>query len=404
VTRPAALGGEPAFPDGLPFVRPSPPPLDRVAARLAPSYDRGVLTNGPLVRELEEAAADRLGVPHVVAVSSCTTGLMLALQALVARGPEPRRPVAMPSFTFSATAHAAVWAGAPPRFAECDPATFLLDLPAAAAAAYGAGVLVGTHTFGAPCRPSDLEDLGRAAGVPVLFDAAHAFGATHRGRPVGGFGAVEVFSLSPTKPLVAGEGGLVATRDRALAARVRDGRDYGNPGDYDTRFAGLNGRLSELHAAVGLESLARFDEHLARRTAVADRYRAALAGVPGLALQAVDPADTSTWKDLTVAVDPARFGTGRDALVAALRAEGVDTRCYFSPPVHRQAAYRLGGAPPADLPCTDRVAGRVVSLPIWPDLPLAAVDRVAGAIAAVHDHAGELSARVDREGVACAPS
>jgi dTDP-4-amino-4,6-dideoxygalactose transaminase len=379
----AVLGGEPAFPAGLPFVRPSPPPLERVGARLASSYDLGVLTNGPLVRGFEEATAERLGVAHVVATSSCTTGLMLAVQAVAERG----KAVLMPSFTFSATAHAATWAGAVPAFADCDPGTFLLEEDVALD---GAGVVMATHTFGAPCHPSALEDRAREAGLPLVFDAAHAFGSTHRGRPVGGFGTAEVFSLTPTKPLVAGEGGLVATGDAALAETLRHGRDYGNPGDYDTSFAGLNGRMSELHAAVGLESLEDFDEHLARRRALADRYRRQLAGVPGVRMQQVDDGDRSTYKDLTVAVEPAAFGATRDDLVAALRAEGVDTRCYFSPPVHRQASYRGVGTPPGGLPRTDRLAAEVVSLPIWPDLPPAAVDRVAAVVAEVHQHAAEL--------------
>ena len=383
MSRLAVLGGEPAFPGGLPFVRPSVPPLDRVTARLAPSYDRGMLTNGPLVRQFEHACAERLGVPHVVAVSSCTTGLMLVVQALAA----PGRRVLMPSFTFSATAHAATWAGAVPAFAECDPDTFLLD-PAALDAVGDASLVMATHTFGAPCDPTTVVP---RAGVPVVFDAAHAFGSSHGGRAVGGFGAAEVFSLTPTKPLVAGEGGLVATGDSALAERVREGRDYGNPGDYDTRFAGLNGRMTELHAAVGLESLASFDEHLARRRALADRYRTQLTGVPGVRLQRVAGDDHSTYKDLTVAVSAAEFGAGRDVLVDVLRAEGVDTRTYFSPPVHRQTAYGGRGTPPAGLPRTDRLASEVVSLPLWPDLPVAAVDRVASLVADVHVHAADLA-------------
>ncbi|HKE72414.1 MAG TPA: aminotransferase class I/II-fold pyridoxal phosphate-dependent enzyme [Acidimicrobiales bacterium] len=397
--RPALAGGEPAFPDGLPFVRPAAPDLDRVAARLAPSYDRGVLTNGPLVRELEEAAAARLGVPHVVAVSSCTAGLMLAMQAVV----EPGRAVVMPSFTFSATAHAAAWAGGRPRFVDCDEDDCLVDVAEVAAALADGdgdvpGALVATHVFGAPAHPERLDALAGAQGVPVVYDAAHAFGSCHRGRPVGGFGAAEVFSLSPTKPLVAGEGGLIATRDAGLAARLRAGRDYGNPGDYDTRFAGLNARQSELHAAVALCSLADFDEHLARRRALAAAYAAGVATVPGLRVQALAPDDESTWKDLTVIVDPDRFGVPRDLAVAALAAEGVGTRCYFDPPVHRQASHRVPGGPA--LPRTDRLAGAVVNLPIWPALPDAAVSAVVDLLGDIHDQAARLAA----EEAACARS
>jgi dTDP-4-amino-4,6-dideoxygalactose transaminase len=387
VTRLAVLGGEPAFPAGIPFVRPPTPPLDRVVARLAPSYDRGALTDGPLVRELEERTAERLGVRHVVAVASCTAGLMLTLRALELTG-----PVVVPSFTFSATAHAVTWNGLVPVFSECDPHSFQLDCSDASARLDGAGAVIATHVFGAPCEPERVEELAATVGVPLIFDAAHAFGAERAGRAVGGYGWAEVFSLSPTKPLIAGEGGLVATDRDDLAAAVRMGRNYGNPGDYDTQFAGLNARMSELHAALALESLTEVDQHLATRRRLADGYTTSIEPIPGLAVQQVDPEDRSTWKDYTIAVDADRFGIARDALVTALRAEGVDTRCYFDPPVHRQASYATARV--ASLPVTDRASSRVVSLPLYRDLGDAVVDRVSELLAQIHADAEAVSAAV----------
>lgn len=393
MTRPALLGGGPAFPEGLPFFRPAKPTLDRVVARLAPSYERGVLTNGPNARTLEEQAAERLGVDHVIAVSSCTTGLMLTMQALIDGGGS----VVMPSFTFSATAHAAVWAGGVPRFAECDTTTCQLDVDDAANRLGGAALIVGTHVFGSPCAPEAVESLGRRAALPVIFDAAHAFGAMRRGRPIGTFGAAEIFSLSPTKVLVAGEGGLIATNDTDLAARVRLGVDYGNPGNYDTQFPGLNARMSEFHAATALCSLDELDAHLARRHELVDRYEASLAAVPGVTPQIVDDDDVSTYKDFTVIVDESRYGLGRDQLAAALAAEGIDTRPYFWPPVHRQRAYAHLATP--ELPRTDWVASRVVSLPLWRDMPDDAVERIVDAVGRIHGHVAEIAAR---EKQACA--
>lgn len=383
------LGGLPSFPDGLPFVRPATPPLEKVMARLAPSYERGVLTDGPLGRELEEQVAAQLGVEHVVAVSTCTAGLMLVLRVLELEG-----SVVMPSFTFSATAHAAAWNGLRPVFAECDPKSFQVDPADAAARLDGAAALLATHVFGAPCAAEQLEELGRRHGIPVLFDAAHAHGARRGDRRVGGLGDAEVFSMTPTKVVIAGEGGLVATNRADIAAAVRIGRDYANPGDYDTRFVGLNARLSELHAATALESLAELDHNLARRRAVATRYRDGLRTVPGIDVQVVDPGDESTFKDFTISVDEAGFGLPRDGVVAALRGRGVDTRCYFSPPVHRQHAYRA--VPNGPLPVTDEVAGRVISLPIFPGLALDAVDAVVAILAGVHEHAEEVREAIAR--------
>jgi len=387
VKQPAILDGPPAFPEGLPFARPYTPPLERVTARLAPSYEAGMLTNGPVVRVLEELAAERLGVDHVVAVSSCTAGLMLSIQALC-----PEGPVLLPSFTFSASGHAVVWNGNRPLFAECDPRSFQLDLDDAKGRIDEAGAILATHVFGAPCAPDEVERLGQSRGLPVIFDAAHGFGGVHQGRPLGGFGDAEVFSLSPTKLVVAGEGGLVATRHADLAERLRVGRDYGNPGDYDTRFVGLNARMSEFHAAMAVESMALLDEQLARRTAVAERYGAGLANAPGIAVQSIPSGDTSTYKDFSIIVDEAALGLTRDQLVAGLAAEGIGTRNYFDPPVHRQQAY--AGLKCNPLPVTDDVSSRVTSLPMFGRLPLDAADQVIECILGLHHHAGAVTARV----------
>ncbi len=385
--RPAILGGEPSFPEGLAFVRPDIPPLERVMARLAPSYERGILTKGPLMHSLEEQVAARLGVAHAVAVSSCTSGLMLVLQALHLRG-----PVVLPSFTFSASAHAVAWNGVAPVFAECNPRSFQLDPDDAAQRITGAGALMATHVFGAPCAAEQLSKIADHAGIPLIFDAAHGFGATRGGRAVGSFGTAEVFSLSPTKVLVAGEGGIVTTQDAAMADAVRIGRDYGNnPGDYDSCFPGLNARLSEFHAAMALESLGELDEHLADRRHLAERYCAGIVDVPGVQVQEIDHGDESTYKDFTIILDEERYGLSCSALVAALRAEGIDTRRYFFPPVHRHRAYSSGEERP--LPVTSDVARRVVSLPIYRSLDDGAVDRVVGAIAALHAYADELRSR-----------
>lgn len=383
MSSPAILGGPPVFPHGVPFARPFVPPLERVSARLAPSYERGILTNGPLVAELEERAADFLGVDHVVAVSSCTNGLILTLRAL-----EPSGPVLLPSFTFSASAHAVAWNGLEPRFVECDPASFQIDVDDAARRLDGIGAVMATHVFGAPSPAPQVEAVGESAHAPVVFDAAHAFGAQRAGRRVGAGGVAEIFSLSPTKIVIAGEGGLVATGRSDVAESVRLGRDYGNPGDYNTRFVGLNARMSELHAAVALESFDDVDEHLHRRRALARRYREALASVPGITVQLVDPGDEPTFKDLTIAVDEAAYGMSRDVLVDALGAEGVDTRCYFDPPVHRQRAYSSTGPPV--LPVTDHVSSRVVSLPMYADLELDVVDRIVDTIDSLHGAAAEV--------------
>ncbi len=369
-----ALG--PATP--LPLARPRLADPARVAAEVETILRSGVLTNGPTVRRLEAAAAAYLGVRHVVAVSSCTAGLMLVLRCAELDG-----DVIVPSFTFAATAHAVAWNGLRPVFADVDPDTLTLS-PEAVDRVLGArtAAILATHVYGTPCDVDALRALAGVNGLRLFFDAAHAFGSSSGGVRVGGLGDAEVFSMSPTKVLVAAEGGLVSTDDDLLAERLRIARDYGNPGDYDCLFVGLNARLSELHAAVALASFEDLDERLDERNAIAGRYRERLGGIGGIRFPVVPDGDRSTYKDLTVLIDPDRFGIDADALAAALAAWGIETRRYYHPPVHRMKAYAHLNGHVADLPETERAARQALTLPLWNGMAVEDVDRVGRAIEA----------------------
>jgi dTDP-4-amino-4,6-dideoxygalactose transaminase len=377
---PAIQGGEPVFPDGLPLARPTIPDPDRVAGRLREILESGVLTNGPTVRELEERAADYIGVGHAVAVSSCTAGLMLVLRVSDLTG-----DVVLPSFTFQATAHAVSWNGLRPAFGDIDPDTLTLSAEAAErVTGMRTSAILATHTYGTPADVEGLAASARRSGIRLFFDAAHAFGARHGDRSVGGFGDAEVFSLTPTKPLVAGEGGIVTTNDEGLAAEIRLARDYGKEPDYDCRIIGLNARMSELHAAVALASLEGIDERVARRNELAAAYRDALGGIPGIGFPLVRPGDLSTYKDLTILVDADVFGLDPASLGRALAAEGVETRRYYAPPVHRTTAYRslANGA----LPVTERSAQRVLTLPMWEGMTSERIAELSEAVNRIRTH------------------
>jgi len=381
---PAILGGTPAFDSPLPFARPTNEDQSRVEKLIEHSLNTGQLTDGPLTRALEETAAERFGVDHCVAVSSCTTGLLFVLQALQIDG-----AVGVPSFTFAATAHAIRWNGLEPSFLDCDPTTWCLtpqDVEGSLSA------LVAVHVSGVPCDVRGLEAMASRLDIPLVFDAAHGAGALasidQRRSPLGGFGVAEVFSLTPTKVLSGAEGGLVTTNDAALAEEIRLARNYGNPGDYNTRFPGLNGRLSELHAAIALVAFDYLEERVEHRNRVADRYRELLGDVPGVEFQSIAPGDRSSYKDFTILVGD-EFGCRRDQVVAALDHEGVATRQYYSPPVHLHQTY--SDLSPRVLPVTEALGEQVISLPIWSHLPLDDVDRVAHAIKRIQQSAGDVA-------------
>lgn len=382
---PAILGGTPLFPEGLPLVRPAVPDVERIAQDVRRIIPTGVLTNGPYVRRLEEQAREYLGVDHCVAVASCTAGLMLVLRAAELTG-----DVIVPSFTFAATAHAVAWNGLRPVFADIDPETLTLAADAVAGSAgMRTSAILATHTYGTPADVDGLTRVARARGIRLFFDAAHAFGSRRGGVMVGGSGDAEVFSLSTTKLVVAAEGGMIATNDDLLAERCRIGRDYGNPGDYDMRFVGLNARMSEVHAAIALASFDGLEDRLDRRNAIAQAYRAALGTVPGVSFPVVPEGDRSTFKDFSVLIDAEAFGLDAPSLAAALAEEGIDTRRYYAPPVHSMQAYRYLNAVDGGLTVTDRAAERVLSLPMWSDMTDEQVVSVGEAFSRLHQAAGE---------------
>src|SRR2546423_1153323 len=239
-----------------------------------------MLTKGRNVREYEEEVAEHLGVRHAVAVSSCTSGLMLVYRSMSAG------EIIVPSFTFMATVSAVIWAGHRPVFADVQLSTMNLDPDVLEAAMTPqTRAIVAVHNFGNPADIGRLEDVADRHHLKLLFDSAHGFGASYEGRAVGGQGGAQVFSTSPTKLVISGEGGIVATNDRDLADFVRVGREYGMSGGYDSLFPGICARMPELSAIVGRRSLQGLAAAVARRNEVAADYRRRLGHLPGIGFQ-----------------------------------------------------------------------------------------------------------------------
>jgi len=354
----------------VPFVRPDLPNYDELAGVFRRIVESGQVTKGQELLRLEADAKDLIGAADVVAVSSCSVGLALSLRAWRSLHPlaleADRLPeVILPSFTFLAAPAAVVWAGMAPVFVECDPDTWTIS-PAAVAAALTprTAAIIACHTFGCPCELSALQVIADQARVPLMVDAAHALGSTVLGKQVGAEGFAQIFSLSATKLVVAGEGGLVATSSPEFAALVRQLREYGNDGHYGCTVPGLNGRMPELSAALGRASLAHLDHVRHKREAAAAAYREALCGRAGIGLQHIPAGAESSWKDFSITVDAHHTGIDRDFLRAALAERGVETRAYYSPACHRMAAFAgyHDSCPP--LTITDRLASTSLSLPM----------------------------------------
>jgi len=379
---PAILGGALAFPEKVPIVRPVLPSLAEMSDDLQHMLRSGMVTKGQHLAAFEKALADHIGVKHAVGVSSCTSGLMLTYTGLGLTG-----DVIVPSYTFMATVSALVWCGLRPIFADVDYGTTNLD-PAAAEASITprTTAIVAVHNFGNPADIPALQAVADRHNLKLIFDAAHGFGARYQGVPVGSQGHAQVFSLSPTKLLIAGEGGIVATNDESLAEKIRLGREYGNNGHYDSAFPGLNARLGEFNALLGLRSLENLENAARCRNETVAIFQEMLERLPGVGFQAVRPGDRNSYKDFSVTIDPAAFGLTRDELAIALAAENIDSRKYYEPPVHRQIAYRhfYDGRP---LPNTDWLASHSLSFPIWSNMTFEVALRICETVQRIQENA-----------------
>jgi len=355
----AIFGRAPRFSEPLHVGRPNIGDRGRLFERIGDILDRRWLTNdGPMLRELEQRIAEVADVEHCVAMCNGTVALEIAIRALEMRG-----EVIVPSFTFIATAHALKWQEITPVFCDIDPNTHNLD-PARVESLIGEETtgIIGVHLWGRPC---DVEGLARVAernNLELLFDAAHAFGCSHGGKMIGGFGRAEVFSFHATKFINSFEGGAVVTTDAALAERMRFMRNFGFAGYDEVVSVGTNGKMTEVCAAMGLTSIEAMEGFVAANRRNYDAYGQGLACIEGLSLVRYDDAERNNYQYVVVDVDESVAGLSRDELVELLFVEGVLARRYFYPGCHRMEAFRAL-APELQLPSTEGVAERVMLLP-----------------------------------------
>ncbi|CAA9501153.1 MAG: Bacillosamine/Legionaminic acid biosynthesis aminotransferase PglE; 4-keto-6-deoxy-N-Acetyl-D-hexosaminyl-(Lipid carrier) aminotransferase [uncultured Solirubrobacteraceae bacterium] len=335
----------------------------------------GAFSLGKDLAAFEAEFAAFCGTAHCVGVANGTVALELALRGC---GAGPGSEVVTVAHTFVATVEAIAATGATPVLVDIDAATRTLD-PAALEAALGprTTAVVPVHLYGRPADMAAIRAICAPRGVPVVEDAAQAHGARLGERRAGALGTAGSFSFYPTKNLGAmGDGGAVTTDDDEIAALVRSLRHHGSaPGDANRHvYAGGTERLDNLQAALLRLRLRLLDDENAQRRAIADRYRAGLRGLP-LTLPPEDASDMTSVSHLFVIETD-----HRDALRAALAEDGIATGVHYPTPVHMQPAWRHLGYGPGDLPTSERAARRVLSLPIFPGMDNAEVERVCAAV------------------------
>ncbi|MFT5234273.1 MAG: dTDP-4-amino-4,6-dideoxygalactose transaminase [Candidatus Krumholzibacteriia bacterium] len=370
----AILGSKPAFAEPMHVGAPNIGDRAAFMRRIETILDNRRLSNrGPMVREFEQRVANIAGVKHCIAMCNGTAALEIGARALDLSG-----EVIVPSFTFVATAHALKWQGLQPVFCDVDPETHSLD-PSQVEALITprtSGILA-VHLWGRPAAVDQLQTIADRHNLRLMFDAAHAFGSSIGSQKVGGFGDLEIFSFHATKFLNTAEGGAVVTNDDKLAERVRLMQNFGFVGQDQVIALGINGKMNEMSAAMGLTSLESMSEFLAVARQNHAAWQAEIATVEGLKMKTWGPEVSTNQQYIVVEVDAARAGLDRDQILAALRAENVLARRYFYPGCHRMEPYQsespLGGY---KLPHTEALSSRVLVLPTGTAVTLTDINRM----------------------------
>lgn len=349
---------------------------DRVNAAVLDILASGRYIGGSAVDRFEERFAEYIGVPEAVSCNSGTDALFLALRASDI-GPGDR--VITTSFSFIATSEVIAAAGATPVFVDIDPETFNLDLDRVEEAVTpDTRAIVPVHLFGRPVDMTRLMAIARKHNLIVIEDCAQATGATWEGQKVGSFGDFGCFSFFPTKNLGAcGDGGAVTTSDPALAEKIRVLKNHGQAGRYNSEVLGINSRLDAVQAAILNVKLDYLDRWNDRRRAIAARYSQLLEAIPGV----IPPRDCgggrSVWNQYTIRVGGVESGESRrDRLREDLQKRGVSTMVYYPIPLHLQGVHRDLGYRKGQLPVSEQIGDRVLSLPLFPELSEQQQDRV----------------------------
>jgi dTDP-4-amino-4,6-dideoxygalactose transaminase len=347
----------------------------------------GWVSQGPKVREFEQAFAARVGAAEGVATTSCTTALQLALHVM---GVGPGDEVVVPSLSFIATANSVWHCGATPVFADIDPDTYNLDADAAERAiTERTKVIMPVHQVGLPADMDRFLELGERHGIEIVEDAACAIGATYKGRPIGSMGPLACFSLHPRKVITTGEGGMITLNDPQLADRLRklrahamDVSDLARHSAKDVVIEsyperGWNSRMTDMQAQLGLCQLESLDWILQRRRELAERYSAAIAHMPSLQAPFEPDYAVRTWQSYCVRVN-ARSPLGRTELMRRLLHDGIPTRRGVMT-IHEEAAYADANV---SLPHSEAAARDVIILPLFPDMTDEQQDHVLDRLAA----------------------
>lgn len=358
--------------------RSSMPSFEEYCEEIKDLWETHWLTNmGPKHNLLQTQLEEYLRVPNTVLYTNGHLALENALQMF--RFPKDSEVITTP-FTFASTTHAIVRCGLKPVFCDINAEDFTIDTTKIERLITDKTVaIVPVHVYGNVCNIEEIDRIAKKHSLKVIYDAAHAFGVTYKGKGVAEFGDVSMFSFHATKVYNTIEGGALCYRDNSFTQKFNDWKNFGIHGPEDVEYVGGNAKMNEFQAAMGLCNLRHVDAEIAKRKLVVERYRQHLEGVAGLQISPIQKDVISNYAYFPVVFDETIFGFSRNEVMDALAQQGIGARKYFYPLTNTFACF-AGEYDPTETPVALRLSKRVLSMPLYADLALEDVDRICNII------------------------
>lgn len=358
--------------------RSSMPAIDEYMREIAEMWENHWLTNmGPKHKQFQAMLLDYMSVENIELLTNGHMALELTLQAMNLQGEVITTP-----FTFASTTHAIVRNGLEPVFCDIDPNTFTIDTEMLESLITDrTSAIMPVHVYGNVCNIEEIERIARKYELKVIYDAAHTFGETYKGKGIGSFGDASCFSFHATKVFNSIEGGAVTYHDKRLGDILYELKNFGIHGPEEVSAVGANAKMNEFCAAMGICNLRHVDEEIAKRRVVVERYRSHLEGIEGLQLNAIQPEVKSNYAYFPIVFEEKQFGSSREEVFEELAKNQVVARKYFYPLTNTFSAFH-GKYNVLDTPVALHVSKRVLTLPLYADLALEDVDRICGIILA----------------------
>ncbi len=354
--------------------RPSLPPLEEFIPYLQSIWESHRLTNnGPFHQQFEEQLCQFLGVRHLSLFANGTLALITALQTLRITGEVITTP-----YSFVATTHALYWNGITPVFVDIEPDHLTIN-PAKIEPAITpqTTAILAVHVYGNPCQVEQIQEIADVYGLRVIYDAAHAFGVTYNGQSILNYGDLSILSFHATKVFTTFEGGAIVAPDEQTKRRIDFLKNFGFANETTVIGPGINAKMNEFQAALGLLQLKYFHQYVEQRKQLSDHYRNVLMHIPGIRCLSVSDAIEYNYSYFPIFIDEREYGKSRDQMYAILKEAGIYARRYFYPLISHFPPYRgYRSAQPANLPVAEKLSREVLCLPLYPELPLNEVEKI----------------------------